>query len=417
MNKPWAVTGVICGLGCIPSWWVCAPISTRTFGFAYPLVGSIEHLGAFLPGSYGALAGILTLLAALSFYLRWPRALAGFGFALLALTLFAVLQLAYIDPLRLRLLMAEHDEYRKVASFTSVDLPLNRGIEPLFEQNIDLLTVWDRFWAALTMIYYGWMLAGTAGLAFIFAALPAFSVAGRWRFGRLAGLGLGGMSIGAAASPLIGEYYFHRALQADIRGDIPTALVRYERCLAFDRWYQLGPYLYRLIGALHERTGETDSGEYHLYRGYSWEIANNIPDALDEYHRAARAPRLAIVGLQEAGRLEASTAGGFYAAGAIGEAAAYWEKAVRDDPRQLFALFALGRSYYQLAYYEDAVAADAAFLKRCHNHLVLANVHSNTADAQAKLGNADEARRHYTISQKLDDDRNFRAYNSLSGQK
>ena len=99
-----------------------------------------------------------------------------------------------------------------------------------------------------------------------------------------------------------------------------------------------------------------------------------------------------------------------------GEAVAAWQRAMSLADRQYLAQFGAARGEHLLADYPRAVESNLALIQFFKNPLVLANVHSNLGDAYMKLGQSDEARRHYATAQRLDNDRNFRAYNSLAGQ-
>jgi tetratricopeptide (TPR) repeat protein len=397
--------------------WTNASISRAYRAFSFPLSGDLNHAPHFLPFSYGCLIVLLLAISGLALLAKAPRAFWLISASLLGVTLYAPIQIAYTQPERLRTLLLEHDQYRKVIAFTNQDMPVNRGVEPTFEAGVDLTTVWDRFEAAKYFLSQGWNLLLGGSLAIF--VLAHFRLDRRLRLPAcLAALTVYVVVLVISVSgAVVGEIAVRRALVDDLEGRIAESLSRYRTALKHDRWYRLRPYVYRQIGELQAKSGVTDTAEYHLYEGTVQEQSHHMPLAIFENETAASlSPELREIGLEESARVAATYAASLHQEKAIGGAITYWQRAIRNDPRQFFALYSLGRAYHELAAYQKAVEICQELMLRCSNPLILANIHSNLADAFEKLGQFAEARVHYALSEKLDDDRNFRAYNSLTGQ-
>jgi tetratricopeptide (TPR) repeat protein len=417
MKTPLTVFGcALAAVGLVLKW-LNNSITHAITALNFPLFGGIEQRPKFVVASYGVMIALLLAAGLAAHLLRRPRAFCFAAAAALAITLFAPLHLAFANPARMRSLIIEHDQYRKIYGFANIELPLNRGVEPTFDPNLDLTTVWDRFQAARDFLTLGWSLIATgAAISFAMALLALRSRRERWLvIGTFAAVAVCACAI-TAAQPVLAEWNFHRALLHDARGDLAEARACYSAAIAHDAWYRLGPYAYRQIGEIDAKFGRRDTAEFHLYQGSLAENQNLFPQAIFEYQRAAALGGFARVAHQEAARTAALYAAQLYAQGAIGEAIASWELALREDDRQLLALFCIARGYHALAQYPKSIETNLHFMKLCANPLILANVHSNLGDAYEKLGQFPEARRHYAIAQKLDNDRNFRAYNSLAGQ-
>jgi tetratricopeptide (TPR) repeat protein len=396
--------------------WTNASISRGFAAFSYPLSGDLNHVPHFLLFSYGCLIVVLLLLSPMAVWKKSPALFYVVSAGLFGLSLYAPIQMAYGQPERLRTLLVEHDQYRKIVSFTGADLPINRGVEPTFEPSVNLTTVWNRFQAAEYFMSEGWdlLLAGTFLIFLI--ALRQFKDRTRLEICLCTLSIYAGILVWSVCGPLAGEYEVRRALIDDLEGRVEMAVLRYQLALKWDRWYRLRPSVFVQIGELHAKSGRTDTAEYHLYRGTVEEASQHMSEAIYENETAGTmSGQLREIGRREAARVAAEYAVALYAEDAVGGAMTNWQTALQNDPRQFYALFCLCRAYHELAAYPKSIEIGRELLKLCSNSLILANVHSNLADDFEKLGNFPEARFHYAISEKLDDDRNFRAYNGLTG--
>ena len=396
--------------------WITPPLLAATCSHCVPLIGNFERVGKFAPVSYGVLVALATLAMLAGWLLRRPLATRLAALAVLALVVFLPVQIAFAKPAWLRALVNEHDEYRRLYSFANIALPLNRGLEPTFDANLELTSLPDRFTAARSFLGQGWTCTGVgAAILFLVSGAPLSRSRKWWTRAALAAA----LILPAACvlpGPIVAELAMRQALWLDAAGDSAGAQTAYRRALATDAWYRRGPFVYRQLGEIDDRLNHHDPAEYWLYTATQDEGQSLLHDAVFAYERAAALGTFADVAHCEAARAASAEGAQFFLLAMPGEAVAAWQVAMSLADRQYLAKFGIARGEHLLADYDRAVESNLALIKLFKNPLVLANVHSNLGDAYMKLGQGDEARRHYATAQRLDNDRNFRAYNSLAGQ-
>jgi tetratricopeptide (TPR) repeat protein len=394
--------------------WVGFPLTRQLKGTQFSPLGYSpqgQHLSLL---SYGIMAAVLTILAALALPFRKYRLLCWLGAGLIWLVALAVLQVGYTDGLLLNELSSEWDQQRSIAKFSDKALPENLDDEPSQEYPVPLYNLSDRLESAFYFVRLGAWFALVAGLAAL-----GFGLHGEKRatMGWITAAGILALICLCMARPAWGEVLIARGQIAEARGERDRAIYYYRAAMRADKWNALNPSLYERIGAVDASLGRVGSIEYGMYHA---EMASTRVDTSKSVAElVALIPRtsepLTSVVRKRAAELLAQDAQAQHRRAAYGTVIAECEKALQLNPRSLIAAYYLSRDYYLLGVNQQAIDTTQAILKRVDDPVVRANLFSNLGDAYTKNNAFAEAKLAYRQSYTLDYIINLRALSALAG--
>src|ERR1041385_5122482 len=146
--------------------------------------------------------------------------------------------------------------------------------------------------------------------------------------------------------------------------------------------------------------------------------------AADEYEPAvferalaaeAGGPLAAAV-RREPARPRGDLALALYRAGSVGGAITNWEKAMAEDPSQVYLLPYLARANFDIGRYQVCIDVLTRWIKIVADHTsLLADAYSLAGDASAKLGRMAQANRYYNLALSADNILNHWAITGLIG--
>jgi tetratricopeptide (TPR) repeat protein len=401
--------------------WLYVPIEGPVRGLSIPLFGAgVAKGGGPNALSFGALVGALGLLGLIASVRRaaYPRIFAGVGAFLAAVYFihkFSVTDLAVIE--RMAGLNAQQSN---INNFTDMNLPLNRGVEPLYTSAIATDGLKDRVNAVwhFTMICWGWEFA-VAGAALLAAGGLAGKGAHR------GGLGARMAVMGASAALPIAylgyamaapEYHQRRGDDHLAEGLYNSAVEEYSAALRINPALRFNSRFRHNRGAAFFNMDRRDAADYHLYRAGLLVEEEKVPDALDEYRIAASMDADGVVIRKRwAEVLVGEGLRQFNANKARFTAIAHWETALEIDADQPQAHYFLAKAYFDVSQYRAAVSENMRFLKMSKNPILNANSYANIGDCRLMLKDIAAAREGYEASQRSDRYRNYRAGKSLGG--
>jgi tetratricopeptide (TPR) repeat protein len=399
----------------LPTSWIDFPISADVSGLQLGIHSEMVSANLFVWGSYGFLA-VMLLGGIVIFSRRRPGLSAGLSSLLVIVGLMVPLHLTFASPTVLYRLIHEHGQYVNIVSFSETYLPINFGEQPGYQPELQLETVTDRLNTGWYFLGIGWYLFMIGGLILSLRAWSALSFRG---FPRLFWILFPILALVVLMvflfRPVTAELFRLRAMDNKAAGRLAPAIAEYRTVLARDSWHGLVPDISRDIGGLWASLGREQEPEYRLYRGLILERNDMLSEAIFEYRLAAAYPNLADLANHEISRLLVNQGLSRYEEGEVTSAVESWRLALETEPARLDVLFFLGRAYYVLGDYEKAIQTNTSLILRASSRRVLADLHSNLGDCYTKLQAYNEARRHYSFSQELDNDQNFRALISLVG--
>ena len=396
--------------------WVQFPLSQNLSGLELPLlrdVGLIAHVYLL---SFGVL-GIGVLITGLVLLRLSGPLLALAAAILITLCVIVPCQIAFQQPALLRRLTDEDQQIRLIRVFTKNYLPRNLGLAEDTPKRLVLYTAWGRFLAAYSFLRIGWYCFGFGSLL-----VAAYSISRLPGERMLTVLALICLPVGALAilvtPPLIGQHYFTNASLAKAQGDNERAIADYRKAMRWDRWHAQNIDTYATIGELQKQAGSTDgSPERHIRRAIEFKQAREYELAIFEFNRAAEdGSALAVAAKRESVRTRADLGLALYQAGSIGGAVTNWERALAEDPSQLYVLPYLARGNYDIGRYQAALDVIARLVPVLADHTsMLGDAYSLGGDCYAKLGRIADARHYYSLSMSADSIVNSWALTRLAG--
>ncbi len=409
------IIGCFLILGSVVLKWIAAPFSNNLTGLDLSLLHSTGAIPHFSLASFGALGVFVLLIGLLSF--RWyPPALSLVGAILITLWIIAPAHIAFRQPSMLRRLTDELQVASVNNIFTKEYLTQNYGPSEMLPKQLVLYTAWGRLRAAWSFLRLGWY---CFGLGSIMLFVSGF----RWLPGlgtRLLLICLPVTALAIVLTPAaIGQHYFSSGSIAKARGHDQEAISCYRKAMTWDPWHADSIELYATIGELQKIAGiASNSPERHICRGLNLVKDRRFEAAVFEFREAAEAGGpLGLAAEGEASQTLITFGLALYNDGGIGGAVSSWEQALIADPSQLYVLFFLARSYYDLGRYDAALQATSRLAGVVADHTsMLGNVYSLAGDCSAKLGKITQARHYYNLSLAADSVENYWALTGLIGQ-
>jgi len=393
------------------------PFGRNIVGLKLPLLGLPGVLPRIHLLSYGVAA--LAVLA-IGFFLRKTFRPSLTLAAALLLTLWTLVpaRIAFEQSAFLRRLTEEDQAVPVVRAFTNNYLPQNFGTAEAIAKHLDVVTLSGRFMAALSFLGLGWYCFGFGSL--LVAAYGLNRLPGERS---VPGLALVGLPLGALAilslPPLVGQHYFDKASVARAAGFDEDAIAAYRKAMRWDSWHAEGIEVYNLIGQMEKQAGIAEgSPERAINRAVDFQAISQYEPAIFELERAAEAGgTVALAARHEAARTRVDLGLACYHGDAIGPAVINWQQALDEEPLLVYALFYLARANYDLGRYEATLDAVTKLITINADHdSFLANAYSLGADAYAKLGRDEDARRYYSLSLVIDPVENHWALTGLVGE-
>ncbi|HTY57151.1 MAG TPA: hypothetical protein VMB26_18225 [Candidatus Binataceae bacterium] len=384
--------------------WLNFPLSNQMRGFRWcPLTYSPPHAIFF---SYGALAALLILGWILSFQFKSARALCLFGIALLALSLTAMMQVAFYDPVLLKRLSSEAAQAQLAVYFITQYLPPNPWIEPARWRYLTFDSLFERLWTAWYFLAFGWYAAITAGVFSLSSGLQLLNRRQRYKTVLITAVVLFALGSTLCFSHVRAQRELDKAALAVSTGRVDDAIGWYRRAMRLDPWYQLSPDLYARIGQIDSNSGKTTTFEYKIYRAELLVAQGDYPSAIAEYHQvsATHDNYRNWMRVRES-ELWTSYGQNLLGAGATGSAVAAFENARALDPDNWLAALCLSRGYFLVGRYQQTSDLALRLLDSTSDPQLRADLYCDYGDAQTRLGNLGAAhiayRRAWTLDEKL----------------
>jgi tetratricopeptide (TPR) repeat protein len=383
--------------------WVSFPLSNKLAGMSFSIAGYVRGYTPATPASYGALAALILLAAALAIWReRWLFTYAA-GSALLALVVSAVYQVALGSPALLKDLAEEADWLNAANHFAQAYLPLNLGNEATIWPFLNFDNLSSRLFSGWYFMGLGWYAALIAAVALMVAGAKALSRKSRRRALLATAILLGVLSAGFLAMPMMGQRALVAAFAADSRGDTVAASRLYQSAFRLDGWNALDFQLRERAGALDAALGRTTTADYMIFRAESFLKQDLIPTAIAQYDGLA-AHDGPLRSLAETRALWLRTAYGLqlYQTGDIAAAVQYWQEAIHRDPTMWLAAFCLARGYFALGRYREAAAIAHRSIALVTDPQFIANLYSDLGDAQTREPRLPSGHQAYYHSYELD---------------
>jgi tetratricopeptide (TPR) repeat protein len=403
---------------CIPAalrlGWVSFPLSRPLAGICFRLLGhSQPGLGPALT-SYGAAAGVIFLIAAVSYWRKALRQLYWAATALLLLVAAAPLQIAFSDPALLKWLADEADWQQRALQFSHHYLPANFGSEAEIWPLLPLDTVPDRLVAGWYFMGIGWYVTLLVAFGIMFAALSGVAARSRARLVATT-MALLLLMLGLfVALPQAAQYVLVEAVRAEGRGAVDEARRDYVEVMRLDGWWTLRTDLHERIGVIDASFGRTDTPEYRIYRAELVLDQGRPLEAIAEYEQLATSPELAAFARSRAAGVWTDFGLQLYGTGSFGSAVRAWQKALAHKPSDWLAAFCLTRGYFAVGRNQEAVDLADKFSKTS-DPVFLADLTSNVGDARTREGALAAAHVAYRSAYYSDYVYNRRALSSLVG--
>jgi tetratricopeptide (TPR) repeat protein len=359
-------------------------------------------------------------LAAFAYSWKAWRVLACLGAAMLLVTWFAVLQVAFVHCTLLQELLDEEVQAKAAYQFNQYFLPTNGGSEPSDAIGIAGLpteTVFYRLLAAWYFMGFGWYVSVVAGICiFLVGFCRVQRGKGRWPIAS-ATFGLAAVLLAVCClRPLLAHVAYVKAERAEANGVPALALQQYRRAIGFDRWYAIRPDVYLRIGAIDFAQDHTSTLESGMYHAELMVGEKNYPSALAEYERLTRRAGAPVAMLRTREyQLWVSYGMQLYNTGAIGDAEAAWQHVLTRQPTAWLAIYCLSEAYFNTGRYGESVELILGLLKGLADPQLRANLQSNLGDAYTRMGDYQKAKLAYRVSYTIDQILNWRALMSLVG--
>jgi tetratricopeptide (TPR) repeat protein len=381
--------GSALALLCVPAilaaHWVSFPLSNKLSGISFSMAGYVRGNTLPTPVSYGALAALILLVAAVAIWRqRWGVTYAA-GTALLTLVIAALYQVALGDPALLKDLAEEADWLNAANHFAQAYLPLNLGNEATVWPFLNFDSLSGRLFSGWYFMGLGWYAALIAALALMAAGAGNIERAARRWAGLTTAVLLLVLTAAFLAMPLMGQRALMAAFAADSRGDSVAASRLYQRAFDLDGWNALNFQLRERAGALDAALGKTTTADYTIFRAESFLKQNLIPSAIAQYDLLATRDG-PLRSLAETRAVWLRTAYGLqlYQTGALGAAVQYWESALHREPSMWLAVFYLARGYFAVGRYREAEEMAQRSVDRVNDPQFIADLYSDIGDAQTR---------------------------------
>jgi tetratricopeptide (TPR) repeat protein len=399
--------------------WVNFTLDRDLYGFAFSVRGYSPGHPAFVLSSFGAVALLILLGAAVAVALDNLSLQGWFGALLLVLMFWAYLQVAVGDSRLLLALARQSDWWLIIAGHPPPVARTEPGIWP----QLGFDTLMDRLFSGWYCLGLGWYVDVAAGLVLLFSALVSRTAT--CSFAILASVGISciALAVGFLFRPVLAERAFIAALNFETTGDLSKAKAQYRKAMVLDPWYGLNPQLYERIGRSDEGLGRTQSFEYRFYQaemifdhdqgaGSIWqlELAINECDriattagAIAEAAKARSTDMRVLYGLH------------LFEAGSFGSAVAAWTGVLSREPDNWLAAYYLTLGYPTINGYRDLAKISERFLAKCGDPLTIGLFYDSLGKAQIHLNLLDEGHASYYDSYKRDYINNNNAVHSLIG--
>lgn len=382
-----------------------------------PIRGGISGMG--FDGGFGMPVGWLVLMVAgiagAGWWLRSSRAFALCGLCGLGLGTHAVLYFVFADSL-LWSLLDENAQYADIMNFSWGYLPANLGIEPTLRTDLLVDTPSDRLVTAFYFAGHGWWLCMAGSLVALVAGLRyGGRTATRWvAFAAIVLLAGEGLMV---AKVFVSHHHRERGDRDMARGDYAHAIARYHTALQWNPQMAGDERVQLRLGEIYAGLGMSDRPGARFYLGDLYGREGRLEAALSEYLVADEEAEEPLKGILKRTVALTYIRMGLaqYREGNVGQAIAWYERALASDPSQIHAAYFLTRLYFEQGRYEQSIAMARLLLSQSRNRLLNANIEANLGDAYWALNDGQRARAAYETSMKLDPYANFRIFKSLSG--
>jgi hypothetical protein len=431
---------VIRSLGCaallmlIPAvllaWWVAFPLSRELRGLAFSISGYSPGHPPVVPTSFGVLAAIVLVLAAVACLPEKPSSyLCAAGGGLLLIAFWAFLKVALGDAGLLVALAREAESGQAAYLFsTQYTLPIFAN-EPTVWTQISFATIGNRLISAWYFMGLGWYVTLTTALALLVVGAHSGGSRGtRWVMGTVV-LCVVLLAVLFLWNPVAAQRAITRAAWAEAHGRREDAIADYRRAMRLDGWHARNVGVYQRIGAIDAGLGRTSTAEYRIY--YAEDLVAQIqpfaaipqsvtigqlPEAIAVYDGlAAGGSSISELARTRAAELWTEYGLHLFAAGAFGSAVDAWEKALAREPGMWLASFYLTRGYFVVGRYRDA-AELAKVVAATSDPVWFAILSCNIGDAHTRMGDLDFGHRAYFNAYDLDYFMDDRALYSLFGR-
>ena len=218
-------------------------------------------------------------------------------------------------------------------------------------------------------------------------------------------------------NPVRGEIEVALGANAANAGDFNRAIEHYRRAITVDKFNQLRPDVYEILGGLYEITGQKGQPEYHLYLATKFE-SSDVPRALFELDQAVSQADLALgeVIRKMAGRITFTYGRSLYSQGHLGEAQKQLEDCLRYTPDVSAPYYVAGTICYAMGDYNAGIDYFTEGRKKTRQPVLVSVFLCGLGDCYYKLGDIETARANYLESRKVNDFDNYRALKSLTGE-
>jgi tetratricopeptide (TPR) repeat protein len=405
---------VLCIPGALTLGWVSFPLSPPLAGISFRILEHSQPGMGLALTSYGAAASVLLLIAADAYRRKAFIQVYWVATAFLLLVAAAPLQIAFSDPVLLRLLASEADWQQRALEFAHYYQPANFGSEAAVWPLLPLDTVSDRLIAGWYFMGIGWYVTLLTTLVMMIASLNG--VVGKYR-ARLVFTALALMSLMVGLfvkSPQAAQHALVKAIRAEGHGAVDQARGRYLEVMRLDGWWALRTDLRERIGVIDATLGRTDSSEYRIYRAQVMLDQGHPREAIAEYEQLAASRELAFFARSRAADIWTDFGLQLYAIGSFGSAVRAWQNALAQEPLNWLAAFCLTRGYFAVGRNQEAADLAEKF-SNATDPVFLADLHCNVGDARMRDGDFAAAHAKYWSSYHWDYVYNRRALASLVG--
>jgi|GEM_PF-3457305 len=401
--------------------WVSLTISNQISGLNLSILGYLPDHPHHSLFSWGVVAAVLFLIAAVSYAFKLWRVLALTGAALLWFCLCGVLQLGLGEPALLRRLAAEEAQWTGLQQFQNAFLPTTLRQEesntagPPMAASIE--TVYDRLFAARYFMGTGWYAAIVVGLlCFFYGKARLASAQERSRLTKGALLVAGCLTVAFVSRSALAHTLVAWGQSAEAHGDPDLAIRRYRRAMQLDGWFAVHTQLDQRIGAIDAEFGRVETVEYSIYCSEMLASAGNYAEAISELEKILpRAGKRAAILREREAEMWTDYGTQLYKEHAIAAAIPAWEAALAKDPASWLAGFCLCRAYFEVGRYQESVTLTQSLIKVVRDPVLIAELDSNLGDGEMRLGKISDAHVAYRLSYLIDYVYNWRGLSGVVG--
>ncbi len=378
--------------------WINFALSDDLHGGAFSLFGYSPIHPRFTFASFGMIAAVILILAAVSCALRrplWQCLMAG---ALLLLVVCAYLRVAVGDA-RLAIEAARQSDW-----FLWIVAGQSPGVhpEPELWQKLAFDTVGDRLYAGWYYLGVGWYLSLLAAIAMFVAAARSIEARYVRRIAAVTIASAVALAFLSLARPFEAQRAFEFAARAQAEARNEDAISSYTDAMHLEAWYALNPRIHERIGAAYttlQRLNEPDAVVYRSEQTidrYREDAAiGELPRVIADYDLLSE--RNDSIGM--VARWRAEDVGVIYGlhlfqGGAFGPAVRAWEEVLDKNPDNWLAGYYLTIGYPQVGRYREMAEVSQRFIDHCADPVALGAFYLALGDAQTwngTLGTGHEA--------------------------